>query len=769
MLRRIEPSTTRVLNRVRTLLRLAATGGWAVLPALLAALYLSSLAAPAAHAAAEAAPPPLAIAVFLSTRHDVCYDPGDVGAITTLARREQDRINRAGGIHGRKIQLRFLDDHAKPEATVSNVRSALSDPTTVAMIGLSNSNRAKAAFDSAGKELADSGIPVLSNISVTSIFKNAPNVLTTQASQDEERIPVMAQFIRKMKFERVAYAGVTENVFSTALGDGLRKRLGESGLVADQRMRAPGDVLDKDDLAAAVAAIKAKSPDLVVFGTGGDRAAALLTALVTADVRPALFLAGRIEQLPSELVTNYPSPIYQLAWDRLPEADNDRLRRVISSGDPERWIFEGSKISEAPGWAKGQCKSRPEVTVPDPMESANLRAIGLGAQFADMVALVAETARTGGPGLSTAGIRRHILKQLTTTYAAGHGVFKGSFETWSFHPETRTADRTPFVVIQPPGLGRTQLAPIQFARVKDGTLRQIDTLYLDVDLIRAHRVDDNAKTFFAEFYLSMRDQKNSGIEHIDFTNAFLDPSSNGRQITIEVLHNGGPSDSYPEGMKIYTVSGRFTFDPDMSRFPFDTQRFAINVQPKRADQPFVIQPPPLDLRDKAVATDGWDVKSQYVGYSQDFVPLLDAYTHAPSVVPFYKASFVWLMKRQTTDYFLRVVVPLGFILIIAYFSYFISTAHFEAIVTIQVTALLSAVALYLSLPKLDSDDATISDRLFVINYLLITVMIGISILRVSPYVTDRKWFKTTLRVAHALGIPLLLGGMALYVWRMTEL
>ena len=57
------------------------------------------------------------------------------------------------------------------------------------------------------------------------------------------------------------------------------------------------------------------------------------------------------------------------------------------------------------------------------------------------------------------------------------------------------------------------------------------------------------------------------------------------------------------------------------------------------------------------------------------------------------------MKRQTTDYFLRVVVPLGFILIVAYLSIFIPRAHFEAIVTIQVTALLSAVALYLALPK----------------------------------------------------------------------
>ena len=74
---------------------------------------------------------------------------------------------------------------------------------------------------------------------------------------------------------------------------------------------------------------------------------------------------------------------------------------------------------------------------------------------------------------------------------------------------------------------------------------------------------------------------------------------------------------------------------------------------------------------------------------------VDAQTLEPSVVPFYKASFVWLMSRQTTDYFLRVVVPLGFHSDHRLHVDLHRRAHFEAIVTIQVTALLSAVALYL--------------------------------------------------------------------------
>jgi hypothetical protein len=100
---------------------------------------------------------------------------------------------------------------------------------------------------------------------------------------------------------------------------------------------------------------------------------------------------------------------------------------------------------------------------------------------------------------------------------------------------------------------------------------------------------------------------------------------------------------------------------------------AVRLEAKR------VQPPPGHLRDQQVRGDGWSPRSQYVGYDEDFVPMVDAFTHAPSMVPFYKASFVWLMKRQATDYYLRVVVPLVFILIVAYLSIFIPYSHFERI------------------------------------------------------------------------------------------
>ncbi len=309
-----------------------------------------------------------------------------------------------------------------------------------------------------------------------------------------------------------------------------------------------------------------------------------------------------------------------------------------------------------------------------------------------MVGLVAAAARSQSPLADIAELRAHVIAQLNTVYAAGHGSYKGRFDNWSFRPSTRAAARTPFIVQLAPGLGRTQLAPVQFVRLRDNTLRAVSTLYLDVDLIRAFHIDDNDKSFYAEFYLSLHDDgKGASIDQLDFSNAYIDPGSNDRQLTIRVLNNGGKGGACPDNVKIYQVAGRFLFEPRLANYPFDTQKFAIDIRPKHDDAPFIIQPPPQEEAQGAVVhiADGWEPKEQYVGFDEDFVPTTDAKSHATSVVPFYKTTFVWLMARQTTDYFLRVVVPLGtFILLVAYLSIFIPRAHFEAIVTIQITALL---------------------------------------------------------------------------------
>lgn len=740
---------------------------------LLVAFFCTVLGAQCSAQAVEeakaAAGPAFNIAVFVSTRID-CYESGNVAAIKRLTSEEQTRINRRGGIAGRPIKVTVYDDQRDEKKSIENVRAALLDPRTIAMVGLSGSTRPKAVFEAVGADIERSSIPFISDISDNKIFANAPNVYTTRASQDDDRVPLMVSFPRQIGYQRPAFVGLKDNPGSASMGEALKAELGASGgLLADYRIGVVDEKIVKDEVSAMVADLKGKNADLVYVSVGGANAGVVISQLVSGGVTPALFLGGNIETVSEDAVKSYPNAIYSLAWDHPPEVDNNRIRKHIGHQNASNWVFEGAKIPTAPGWAKGECQERPLVEFPDPFKPQNLRAITTGSQFADMVALVAGSARTGEKTTDINRLRARVLQELSSTYAAGRSYFKGSFDNWSFVPKTRSAARSPFVIILPQNLGRMQLAPIQFVRAKDGKLKQIETLYADIDLIKAHRVDENEKSFHAEFYLSLYNSKMASIDRIEFANAYLETkSSGGRQITVETLHPGGESRAFPDSMKIFKVSGRFLFDPKLKNYPFDTQRFAIELQPKDVEQPFIVQPPPLELRDKLVTSDGWDANAQYVGYEEDFVPIIDAYTHAPSAAPFYKSSFAWEMKRQTTDYLLRVAVPLGFILFVAYLSIFISRAHFEAIVTIQVTALLSSVALYLSLAKLDSDIATLSDRAFVFAYMILSLMIAISIFRINPLLGNRRGPDRALEFAHIALIPLFVAVAVYYGYQVGQ-
>jgi ABC-type branched-subunit amino acid transport system substrate-binding protein len=708
--------------------------------------------------------PTVKIAILYSSVSDACFDSGNVAAIKHLAADQRDIINTTNGVAGRRLELQFLDDAGDAKKTAANVRTAMADQQTVAVIGLGNANRAKEVFDTAGAELTASGLPWLSNISVNDLFENFPTVFTMRGALEDDSIPVMARFAKDLKVRRPAFIGLKDQIMSTKMAEGLKERLSSLRFVADYRLPMRDDKIDPADMTAMIAELKTANPDFlfVSIGGGGSRMSDMLTELEKAGLNPPMFVSGRLETIFGSGDVTYSGDLYQLAWDGLPDAYNDRVRGFLFRSVSSDMIFGGGRNAKAPGWANGQCKAGPQKE-PSVLSSANLRAVSTGLQYADMVAMIAEVLKSSEPTTDIAVLRKSVISGVTKTFASGHGTFPGALENWSFRPASRAAARTPFIIMHPKTLGVDQLAPIQYVTLRNDAMRQIQTLYLDVDLTRAFRIDDKEKSFAAEFYLSMHAQGEQSIDQIEFANAFLDPDTNSKQITIRPLHQGGASDTYPSDVKIYAVSGKFMFNPNLGNYPFDSQRFSIDIRSKSGDAPFIIQPSPKLLRDQIVDADGWRVREQYVGYDEDFLPVIDAKSHERSIVPFYKGSFVWVMKRAATDYFLTVVIPLAFIMIIAYLAIFIPGAHFEAIVTIQVTALLSAVALYLTIPKVGSDEATISDKMFLFDYLLISMMIGISILRINKTIDKARRLDIALGLFHIFVIPLLVLVMALYV------
>ncbi|MGQ0455492.1 MAG: ABC transporter substrate-binding protein [Hyphomicrobium sp.] len=728
---------------------------------------LACVALPGAAAAgeAEAAGVRHTIAVFLTSSPDGCHVNGNSKAIRQFVAARVAEINGSPEFPNQSFRAEIYDDLGDPKLAVGNMRKALSDTSVVAMVGLSGSRRAKSVFEEVGKEIGLSGIPFLSDIGSSSIYEGTPNVFTMQSSQEEERAPVIARFLQDGKFLKPAVIGIVGSAGIDALMDVLGATPGAPAVVTSHRL----EIKDGEAYALGAATpiiddVKTREADLIILGIGAAGTAQFLKEAAAASLTaPILLLGGREEALTSVEASAYGGDLYQIALDFLPDVYNNRLRERMQQAPTDNWIFETTKNVNSSGWATKKCKETPSSGPPSVLSSENRRAIARGTQYADMIGLIGEAARATYAEQSTPVFRAAMLAKLKSDYVAGSGTYRGHFDNWSFHENSRSASRTPYVVMRPRGAKHPQLTSTQYVRLRNDALRPIQTIYMDVDVVRVFRVDDEEKSFFAEFYMSMRANERFSLSNLEFGNAFLDADKGGPKVSTTLVHDGSPSGIYPEGVTIAKVVGKFMMSPDLSNYPFDTQLFSIQLQPKSGDAAFIIQPPHESLRDRTTETDGWTLLDQYVGFDEDYIPVIDARAEQRSIVPYYKMNFSWVMKRAATDYYLRVVIPLGFILIVGYLSIFIPREHFEAIVTIQVTALLSAVALYLSIPKVGSDDATISDRIFLFDYMAVSLMIAISILRVNPALRSMAGLQRVLLSAHVFGVPLLVAGMALYV------
>ena len=127
----------------------------------------------------------------------------------------------------------------------------------------------------------------------------------------------------------------------------------------------------------------------------------------------------------------YGGEAYQVARDELPNLYNNRLRARLFRERPEEWAFFGRRNPDAFERLDNGCEERPAKPQLNVLSRSNIRAIGMGLEFRDMIAMAANIANEQNPAINpddAGAIRKAIVKGISTHYAAGKGVFKGGLE-----------------------------------------------------------------------------------------------------------------------------------------------------------------------------------------------------------------------------------------------------------------------------------------------------------------------------------------------------
>ncbi len=637
-------------------------------------------------------------------------------AIVDLVVRRVALLNKAGGIHGRPVRAVFYDDFEDVALTKKNVAAALAEPNLIAMIGLWDSSRGAEVVDEIGR----SGVPLISELSVETLFSAYPTIFTlTRSVRHEQQV---LQSFTEQQFRKVVFVGAQDDLYTKAYYDYIAaSRMGASLVATEWLSRLSGNAEER--LAEVVATVKTAEPDLVFLSIGSKKAADFLYRLSLAGVAAPVFLGrGSVVEIQKEPrgFTEYQGSIYELAEGGLANLLNERLEQLKRQPLLRR--------------AARKYESKP---------------LSYGVRYGDLIALVAEGAASGD-GAGVAAVRAAVARTLAELQE-GRKVWRGWAQDWSFTRERASSERS-LLVWRPPGKTTTILAPVQYIETGSG-LAPVPVLQAHLDMSRIYRVDTGDKSFEADFFLTLRCEKGVPDANIDFTNAYRGPGGDTRLVNMHEIHRE-PAGSERPLARIFKVSGKFLFDPDLRKFPFDEQIFSISFQPTSTSSPFLLQPPSDQLLGYKFSVDGWTVQDRYVGSNDLIIRSIAGEMGEERIIPYYNFNFTWVMKRQIVDYIIRVILPLAFMLAIAYLANFIPRTEFNAIIAIQVTALLSLIALRFALNEPAADDATLSDWIFVAAYAVVNTMIALSISEVNTAVVRHARLMKVIQVVQLGLVPI---------------
>ncbi|MCI4661318.1 MAG: ABC transporter substrate-binding protein [Neomegalonema sp.] len=662
---------------------------------------------------------PLVIAVMTSTA------PGSkrqtAAAIAAYTRWQAAKINATGGVRGRPLEMRYFDDANDIEKTAANVDEALKTPNLLGIIGVWSSTRGAAVVERIGV----SGVPFISEISRQELIEGHPNIFSMVRAASTD-LPSFVDFVSSKG--SVAYFGIKGDLFTQQFEDTLRRLEREGAVeVSAWEWIDPEIGVTEEVAAAALGRIEDQRPEALIFAIGSARGGAMLKSLHEGDiVLPVYAASGSMLRMKSALGSErYQGEMFQTRAS-LPGVINSRLAALLQDRD---FVAAGGDFG------------------------SNARSYG--ASYADTVAVMAEAANDGGgqrgSGSSLDEIRQDTVAGLAKT-SSGARIFRGATRDWNFDPGGSAIEPV-YLLRSPPGSRRLELHDRQIT-ASNGALKQIPIVYLSIDLVQVNAIDSNAETFDAVFYVGLETSAPLTLDAFEFTNAVLSEAGAMPILSIRRLQNTAGAK-----MQIYKVTGRFQFDPDLTRYPFDRQSFSIELQPADTATEIIVQPPLKSQRDRVFDIPGWQPLSggngEYIGAEQDLIRVVIDQARNPRIIAFQRYSFTWLADRQSLDYALRVVLPLSLILLVAYLSVFIPQARFESAISLQVTALLSTIALYLAIPKVSNDTATLSDQTFVFAEAVIVLMTGLSILRINCQSLLGGYLARSLGVFQIISFPLL--------------
>ena len=138
-----------------------------------------------------------------------------------------EEVNRAGGVHGRRLSLTTLDDAYEPEAAIANTRELIEKHDVFALVGAIGTPTSRAAQP----VTSDAGVPYIAPFTGAEFLRDAgepENVVNVRASYFQETAEIVARLTSDLGITRIGIF-YQDDSYGRAGLEGVRRGLDAHG------------------------------------------------------------------------------------------------------------------------------------------------------------------------------------------------------------------------------------------------------------------------------------------------------------------------------------------------------------------------------------------------------------------------------------------------------------------------------------------------------------------------------------------------------------
>jgi branched-chain amino acid transport system substrate-binding protein len=248
-----------------------------------------------------------------------------------------DYINAQGGIHGRKILLKTLDDSYEAERAATNTRQLIEQEHAFALFGYVGTPTSNASMPAVNREQIPFFAPFTGAQSLREPFNR--NIFHIRASYFEETEKII-QHLTTLSFKRIAVFYQNDAYGKTGL-DGVVRALKKRNL----DVVGMGTVeRNSSNVADAVNKIKQSDPQAVVMISAYTSCAAFIKAMKTQGAQPLFWNISFVgsQALARELgpdgVGVQISQVMVAPWDDINPVVKEYKRLFVKPGESEGYV-----------------------------------------------------------------------------------------------------------------------------------------------------------------------------------------------------------------------------------------------------------------------------------------------------------------------------------------------------------------------------------------------------------------------------------------------